>query len=553
MTRSDNGQQRVKTLLIGLDGATMSLFGPLMARGLLPNLKRLAEGGTQATLMSTIPPFTGPAWVSICTGVHPGRHGIYGFGAVDAETGEMLLVRSGQIGSPRLWQLLNAQGLTTGVVNVPLIYPPDRVDGFMLTGMLTPPNTDNFAYPRSAGAVVNQALGQPYQIDVPIYPEYKGDTRVVPQLFQLLRQREQAVYALLDQTVPDFLMVVLVIPDRLQHLYWGYLVPSGPDDPVFHSPPAEAFRAAIEPVYREIDAVVGRLLQRVGPDCRTFVVSDHGFGRFARVVHINNWLRDQGWLQLRSGGGALQRFKRALRRTPGLNLLAGAVPRRVVLSVRREMFDWSRTQAYAGSKFQQGIYLNLKGRQPHGSVEPGAYETLRRQIAAELAQLPDPRSGELLFERVYLREEIFEGPYVDLAPDILPVVRGHDGMLSPGFADGNLVHYQDGQPDGCHYPEGILLASGPGLRRQARLDAASVVDITPTVLYSLGKAVPAGLEGEVLSGLFEPEELLAHPPQMDERSAVELAAFDSTSAVFEVDPDEDNESVVEHLRGLGYL
>ena len=557
MIEPGNSEQQVETLVLGLDGMTMTLLSPLIAKGILPNLSQMLANGAHATLMSTIPPFTGPAWVSICTGVNPGRHGIYGFGMVDDETSEMSLARTRDIGSLRLWQLINAHGLTTGVVNVPLIYPPDPVNGFMLTGMLTPPGSDSFAYPRSAADIVHKALGSQYIVDVNIDPLRHGhDTRIISQLAQLLHQREQAVHALLDHTVPDFLMVVLVISDRLQHLYWGYMVPNGSDDPVYYSPQAEAFRTEIEPLYREVDAVVGRLLDRAGPDCRTFVVSDHGFGRYERVVNINNWLRDQSWLHLHVGSSLLQSLKRGLYKTLGMRRANRLLPRRVVRSARRELIDWSKTQAYAGTNFQQGIHINLKGRQPHGRVEPGmAYETLRQEIAAGLTELCDPRSGELLFERVYLREEIFQGPYVDLAPDLLPVVRSNNGLLAPGFGDGNLVQYQSDQPDGCHYPDGILFASGPGIRRKVRLPAANVVDVMPTVLYSLGLPIPNDLDGKVLEELFEPEELSANPPRIAKHSVSQIVSLPA-SAQANLDTgysDEDEEAIIEQLRGLGYL
>jgi predicted AlkP superfamily phosphohydrolase/phosphomutase len=551
-----DGKQQIKTLVLGLDGMTMTLLSPLMAKGILPNMSQLLANGVQAILKSTIPPFTGPAWVSIITGVNPGRHGIYGFGAVDAETGAMSLARTEHIASPRLWQLINAHGLTTGVVNVPLIYPPDPVDGFMLTGMLTPPETDHFAYPLSATRIVHEALGEEYLVDVGVTPaQHAHDTSILSRLAQLLRHREQAVHALLDHILPDFLMLVLVIPDRLQHLYWGYLLPSGPDDPVYYSAQAEAFRTEIEALYGEIDSVVGRLLERLGPACRTFVVSDHGFSREERVININNWLYRQGWLKLHSGGGVARSLKGILLRTPGARWIIHKLQRgRISRSFQKTLINWPKTLAYAGTVFQQGIYINLKGRQPHGCVEPGAaYESLRQEIAAGLAELRDPQSNEPLFERVYLQEEIFHGPYVERAPDLLPVVRGSNGLLAPGFGDGNLVHYQNDQPYGCHHPDGILVASGPGIRSGVGLPVANVLDITPTVLHSLGLPVPCDLDGKVLESIFEPDELSSNPPQTDDRTAAQVVASLTQAALFDFDADDSNQIIIERLRALGYL
>jgi len=536
---------------------TMSVLSPLMKKNLLPNLSRLLVNGAHATLKSTIPPFTGPAWVSIVTGVNPGRHGVFGFGTVDPEIGDVSLTRTEDIGAPRLWQLINAHGLTAGVVNVPAIYPADPVDGFMLTGMLTPPGRDNFAYPRSAADIVHNALGEQYLVDVSVNPAYHShDTAIIPQLARLLHQREQAVHALLDHKLPDFLMLVLIVPDRLQHLYWGYLVPSGPQDPVYYSPQADAFRVEIEALYGEIDAIIGRLLDRFDPPPRTFVVSDHGFSREERVVNINNWLFERGWLKLGSGGGAIRSLKRITLRTPGARWLAQRLQRsEISRSFQKAAIDWPRTKAYAGNNFQQGIYINLKGRQPHGCVEPGAaYESLRGEIAAGLAELRDSRKNAPLFEQVYLREEIYDGPYLERAPDLLPVVSGHNGLLGPGFGDGNLVHYQSDRPYGCHHPDGIFIAKGPGIRSGIRLPVASVIDITPTVLYSLGLPVPCDLDGKVLADTFDPDELSNNPLRIDARTIAQVtASFPETSQFGYEEDQEANEIVVERLKALGYL
>ncbi|MFX1410563.1 MAG: alkaline phosphatase family protein [Promethearchaeota archaeon] len=559
MIERSNSRQRVKTLLLGLDGATMTLLSPLMAQGFLPNLNQLLANGVYAPLISTIPPFTGPAWVSIVTGVNPGRHGIYGFGVVDTETGDLSLARTGYIGSPRLWQMINAHGLSTGVVNVPLIYPPDPVDGFMLTGMLTPPGMDRFAYPPVMANLVQEALGERYRIDVNANPElHAHDTAIVAELAALLRHRERAICALLDHAEVDFLMAVLVVPDRLQHVYWGYLVPNGPDDPVYHSPQAPAFRAEIETLYGEVDAVVGRLLERIGPSCRTFIVSDHGFGRYERAIKLNNWLRHRGWLTLRSSGGMMQTFKSTLLRMPAMRRLTRKAQRsRLGRAARQSMIDWSKTQAYSGTVFQQGVFINLKGRQPCGCVEPGAaYESLRREIVAGLAEMRDPKTNRPLFERVYVREEIFSGPYVDLAPDILPVIWDGNGQLEPGFGNGSVVHYQGNLPYGCHHPKGIFVASGPGIRRGIHLSAVSVMDVTPTVLHSLGLPVPKDLDGHVIADIFEPMETSFQPARTDERSAAQVVASLKTTLEYqqpgEIEADE-QEAVIEHLKGLGYL
>ena len=131
-----------KLLVIGIDGGTFDIILPMIHAGRLPNLGRLLSNGAYGTLLSTIPPVTAPAWSSFVMGSNPGQHGVFYFfrkeGKSDGAKSERVLMNLRNIEGIPFWRVLNRYGNKAGLINIPLTYPPDNVDGFMISGMLVP-------------------------------------------------------------------------------------------------------------------------------------------------------------------------------------------------------------------------------------------------------------------------------------------------------------------------------------------------------------------------------------------------------------------------------
>jgi predicted AlkP superfamily phosphohydrolase/phosphomutase len=172
--------------------------------------------------------------------------------------------------------------------------------------------------------------------------------------------------------------------------------------------------------------------------------------------------------------------------------------------------DWSGTRAFARGK-EGEIYINLNGRDPHGIVEPGAeYESVRNKIIERLSQLKDPTTGEAAVDRVYRREELYRGPLLEWAPDL--IVAWRDGKYMPTESDrdkdavfvSRWREYMNWPTTGSHRIDGILFAKGPGIRRGRRIEAARIIDLMPTWLSALNREIPADIEGKTIPELFEP-------------------------------------------------
>jgi predicted AlkP superfamily phosphohydrolase/phosphomutase len=478
-----------KVVILGIDGATFTLLDPLLRDNRLPNLARLAGAGVCGALRSTLHPLTPAAWTSAVTGVNPGKHGIFDFRRRRAGSYALDLVNARQRDAEPIWTTLSRQGRRVGVFNVPMTYPPDPVNGFMVSGMDTPGLPSAFVYPPSLRAALLSAVPN-YQIDL---DEATTDVDAYLTRVQALADAQNdALTALTERFLDlDFLMAVLVATDRLYHAFWQCLDAA---HPAYATARGASVRAVHERVLGEMDKMLGRLWAWAGDDATMIVMSDHGFGALEKDVSINRFLSDAGYLV----------FRAAAEETA----LADAV-------------DWPRTRAYAFGFFGN-INLNLRGREPLGCVEQGRpAEDLKNDLIARLTDLRDPESGERMVSAIYRREDVYSGPHLGDAPDLLVVMRdyaymtrdGYEGMQSGlvappmSLTTGRLAH------TGNHRLDGVLMMAGPGVRAGDTITAATLNDIAPTALYALGLPTPAVMDGHVLRQAFTNETLRQRPPR----------------------------------------
>jgi predicted AlkP superfamily phosphohydrolase/phosphomutase len=209
--------------------------------------------------------------------------------------------------------------------------------------------------------------------------------------------------------------------------------------------------------------------------------------------------------------------------------------------------DWKRTRAYSRGNYGQ-IYVNLRGREPWGSVSPGEeYERVRASIKQDLLGCRDPLSGEPLLERVLLREEIYSGPYVEEAADIvfLPRDMRYKALGTLDFTSNRFSFPVYGN-SGDHRMNGIFLGLGDAFRQGAKLGGPSLVDIAPTVLYLLGLPVPRQMDGRVLTEAFREEHLMEYPVDYAD---VELLGRAGGTAL----TSRDSEDIKRRLEGIGYI
>jgi predicted AlkP superfamily phosphohydrolase/phosphomutase len=303
------------------------------------------------------------------------------------------------------------------------------------------------------------------------------------------------------------------------------------------------------------------------------LMSDHGFGPFHKFIHVNNWLRQQGWLKIKKTPKAWLKstaFDLGFSPMKIYNVLMrfglGALKREVVRGQGQGLLktfflsfgdvDWPRTAAYSLGNVGQ-IRLNVRDREPDGLVEPGQqYETVRDEIIARLWELRDPETGEQVVQDVYRREEVYWGDQVEQAADIvfIPTRMEYFGFGEYEFGSNKIIESMKRGISGTHRPNGICLLWGGPVRAGVKVESARLYDLAPTILHLMGEPLPPDMDGRVLVEALRPEyaELspsagnVAEPAPADIYASYPVAAGDQLS-------DHDEELIVERLRGLGYV
>ncbi|MBW3595520.1 MAG: alkaline phosphatase family protein, partial [Actinobacteria bacterium] len=328
-----------KAAVIGLDGAAWHLLDPLITGGHMPNLAALRSQGAAGVLSSTVPTYTPPAWTSAATGVNPGRHGIYGFIEGNAQTKGLELVHSGKIKAPTVWEIANAQGATIGVYNLPLTYPPRDLDGWMVSGMMTPSYGERLKGFAKPAEIERKILGWAPDYVVDISPNWETDYKdaaLCKRIQDSLRQRKVVLERLLDENEPDVLFAVLEAPDRLQHVYYRYMDPA---DALYDSTAGRALRPEVEKCFALMDDIVGLVMQWAPGG--VISCSDHGFTAWEVSVHTNALLEQWGYLTMKKTAKAMQ-TSAARKLVP---IAKRVLPAKVARQAKGKTFaaiDWSR-------------------------------------------------------------------------------------------------------------------------------------------------------------------------------------------------------------------
>jgi predicted AlkP superfamily phosphohydrolase/phosphomutase len=549
-----------RAVILGLDAASPDLVRRWAND--LPNMRRLLAQGTWGVLRSTVPAYTFPAWPCMATGKNPARVGVFGLHHRQEDAYRLFTPNSSHWRTPAIWDLVSSAGRKVIVFNVPGTYPPTQVNGVMVSGKPAPTDAGvAITHPSDLLMRLHEVTGGYLQGPSADFDDASRGAEL-ETWEQVLASQQDALEYLMDTEPWDLVFAVSMAIDAVCHRFWKHLDPDHPQ----HDPhEAKRFSNAIRDIYMLEDSRVGRILERLEPDDLLVIVSDHGSAPCYHQVSLTKWLVDTGYLVLKSKPnlGArsllspivqpivssyrshawLRRMVRPLRRTA----LRDAVVEAHFTRTRGRTpwaalpFDWDRTIAYNLSDAR--ICLNVAGREPKGVVQPGAdYFSRREDLRGALQDAVNPDTGERLFSAVHLREELYAGPYLEQAPDLIVVSSDTRGAIGGAMGE-KLVD----QPivSGAHHPEGLLMAYGSGVQAGQSLEAG-IMDVTPTVLHFLGLAVPEECDGTVELGWFMPDSPVVSSPVRIEKVP------DAEKEAYEWTPDEAAQ-VEAHLRGLGYL
>lgn len=531
----------MKTVIIGLDGATFDIITPLASAGRLPVLSRLIAEGASAPLRSTILPNSFPGWASCTTGTSEGMHGVFSPFIKNTSSYSVRAMSGRDIQTRHVWDFMTDQGGRSIVVNVPTTYPPEPLNGMMVTGMLTPGLASDFTYPVSLKGELLRAIP-----DYVIEPERIPDKYARASEFRRsIEGHEQAFDFLMKQGEWDFSMIVFSVLDRAQHDYWADMDPQHPR----HDPntPVE-FRNFIHEIYERLDGAIGRVIEKLPADSRAFVVSDHGFCSELFEVRVNELLASAGLLAFKSPASRRSRARvKSIKEKISRRLLparpnGNSLDRKVQYgSAFLDEIDWSRTRAFFAQ--DKGVWVNLAGREPAGIVREGEFDSVIGEARGVLLNLTSPEDGEPVFEKVMRREEAFNGRWAERLPDLVMIPRHDEYVYNERPSYGDVIVPAD-STTGTHSRDGIFIAWGQGIRSGVKfITQPNLRDVGPTALASLGCPLTTDMDGRALVEAFD---------ERIEPSRLGSSYKDSSSTESVYNAGEEAE-LRERLRALGYI
>lgn len=517
-------------IVLGLDGATFSLIEPWVESGHLPTFEHLLEESVHGKLESTVPEITVPAWPAFATGREPPDFDMYGFTHFNRETRENDLSHDEFIPG-KMWDVIDDQGGTSVVFNIPGSYPWQAIDGTIIAA--APEYKDEYAHPPERWAELTNLVGG-YKLR---NDKQAGSRAYVDLSLELVDKRFKAFEHFIRKDDPDLAVGLIRATDRVAHHYWGdkSVPPASLDNPLFE-------------VYRRVDERLGEFLD-AHTDENIVLISDHGFEKVRLNFAINVVLERAGLVALTNSGGktkaalgsARDIASDVLTRVGLLTFARKVVPESTLtglpsgdalgldnaLSTGR--IDWNKTRAIADVGQKTAMVYALDD-------DPDEIDRICDEVEASLRDAADRNGLDFWF-----RQHNRGGPHT---PDICMIIETPEVHASSRFDVNEALFEVD---TSGHAREGIFFAYGPSFR-EGTVEGAALTDVAPTVLHALGYQLPSSMSGDVLNIFAADADSAELDPEYYDFIGGEAITADGVSG-----NEQKEDKVKNRLRELGYL
>lgn len=495
--------QSNRVIVIGLDGATWNIIEPMVQEGKLPTIDKLMQEGCYGNLESCIPAKTFPAWKCYSTGKNPGKLGVYGFANLVAGSQyRVVFNNSASFKSEELWDILGRNRIDCGVLDMPTTYPPRAINGFMVSN--APPRPSGFVYPEELEREIKDNFD--YKTEPDHYFESDREA-AIRDCLAIIDQRFEVASYLLKKLDPLFFHLTIFEIDTMQHYTR--------DKP-------------LEDAWISIDNGIKSILdEHCDKDTYVILMSDHGHTDRVCNFQIAKWLESKGLsvtkrrsrtlltilsmlglrrdrvIGLATKMGMFRLLRDYVPKTIRVRFLA-LLPTKGTVGLQNPMgglikHDRSKVIPFGGGSL---LYVNRR----YFSSED-EYESFRTELIDKLEEIADPKTGVKLAQKVYKGEDLYSGPYLSLAPDI--VVAPNEGyMLGNVGAAEDIWVYPESDWTRCHRLQGIFTILGPDIKKGIRIQGARIYDLAPTILHLFGIPIPEDIDGRVLKEIFKEDSML---------------------------------------------
>jgi len=490
-----------KVLIIGLDGATWDILMPLIKEEKLPTLEKLVKNGCYGELESTIPPVTGGAWLSLATGKTPGKTGIIDFLNRKNKSPKLYPTSSADFKDHSFWDYLSKASKKVGIFNYPMLFPPYKVSGFMISGLGSSPD-DNISYPQSLKEELEQVAGK-YEIYVNYHnKKYENLDLFIKDIYEFLDKFEKWVYYIVKNKKWDVLFLVFSVTDWMHHIFWRHVDES---HPLYDPRTSPEYKEKFIEFWKRIGEIIGNILQMIPENTIIFLVSDHGFGPNDQTFNLAKWLLMKGYLVKKRNIKKI--FKKYLYTTA--TIIANTPIRKCFPGkTQKTIGSVLRTTIIDEIDFEKSKAYCLGHTIPFGAIYINASNEIERvEIKSKLIQDLMSISEDIKKEvevQVYEPRKLYLGKKVDFLPDIILTINNWRCVIIEDNFDRPLFEEKpfSTRHTGSHRLNGLFLAYGPGIKRGQEVDA-KIYDIAPTILHIFGLPIPNDMDGGVLMEIFE--------------------------------------------------
>ncbi len=484
--------------VIGVDGASWFTLKWLLKEGYMPNLKRLIEKGVSGNLESTIPPVTGAAWLSLATGLNPGKTGVVDF---IKHVGDFMFefVSSRDYYGKSVWDYLSILDYKVAVIDYPMLYPAYQLNGLMICSW----GEKLSCYPSGVCSEVESLVGE-YDIIVKYHLEKYNDIELfLKDLDYSIKKKLRVSRHYMGREWSLFIDVISHT-DWMQHRMWHYIDPKHP----LHPGGSEAleYKRRFAEYWQILDEYLGEVSSLYK---NIIIVSDHGFGPQWGVFNLSKWLCKHGFMSVK--GRFSRRFKEAIIKALVKLGVRKVIPGRVALKAKKQ--GLSPKSLSFNINLSNSMVVAPQYTIPFGAVHVNPkFSYDRSRILDELISSLEKLSEEVCRElrvKAYFAKEIYSGGKIDLLPDIIISVNNWSCVVTKNL-DENYI-YRDAayseRHTGSHRLHGVFIAWGEDFKSGVHLEKALIYDVAPTILYMFNAPIPTELDGNVLRSILRYGEL----------------------------------------------
>lgn len=518
-----------KMLIIGIDGGTADLVTLFVKEGKLPLFEKLIREGCFGELKSTIPALTPPAWITSFTGVNPGKHNIFDFFKFDKKEKSLKLNTSLDRKYPCFWEILSQNKYKVGVYNVPCSFPVDKVNGFMVSGMTTPNNTEGFGYPEEIEKIVKQKKKK-FGADSHLLEKGRRGN-FLKDIYETTLIDEEIALNLIQKFDPQVMMYIYDESDRVMHFFWHDFDEKHPMH-ITNSP----YKNALCDYYQRIEKGIEKLAKEFG-DCDILIYSDHGFGPLHKDIFVNRLLWKWGYLKTN------EYVEKSKKKPFFKTIMKSVIPSKIRRYYRENInpSPFANPLNYIDFQNSKAVYTSVSGRSVVILDEENR-EKIKNELKEKLENYVDEETKIKPFRKVYAREELYKGQYVENAPDLVIEEDGRYAFKSEwSICDTKDSSQYGAVKSGSHREKGFVILYGKSFEKGKEIKNGEIADICPTILHYLNLPLGTEMDGKVLDEFFR------------EKRKSSYCEYSGLRSSTRKDFGTDEEEIKEKLKNLGYM